>query len=89
MELETPGTDDGGDLGAGDKLEKLEKLLECPVCLKMMRPPVKIWMCSSSHLVCDLCKNSLEDNVCPTCRIAGVNMRAFTSENMAGALFTK
>merc|ERR1719203_1847693 len=69
-------------------LEALRKNLECPVCMEMMRPPARIWMCPASHLVCEPCKNRLEDRVCPTCRTGTVNLRATTLEDIARNLFS-
>merc|ERR1712096_574677 len=40
-------------------LEDARKELECPVCLEEMKPPMKIWMCSLSHIICEPCKNKL------------------------------
>merc|ERR1719203_760289 len=69
-------------------LEALRKNLECPVCLEMMSPPVRIWMRPASHLVCEPCKDRLEGAVCPTCRTGTVNLRAIMAENFARDLFS-
>ena len=35
-------------------METARKEFECPVCMEMMKPPTRIWMCSASHLVCEV-----------------------------------
>ena len=67
-------------------VEEARRHLECPVCLEMMRPPKRIWMCHKSHLVCEECRFQLANNICPTCRTERVTGRAFFAENMARAL---
>jgi len=39
-------------------------VLECPVCLEYMVPPISL--CESGHSICDQCRPQLP--VCPTCR---------------------
>jgi len=68
--------------------------LQCPVCTEMMKPPTRIWMCSSSHIICEPCKNKLDDNrfvlhLCPTCRTSPVSLRSFLAENFAECVFNK
>ena len=56
--------DTGGiDLGQVENEEVLT-LLECPVCLDHITPPVK--QCVKGHLVCNECFPRLPH--CPTCR---------------------
>jgi len=74
---------------AKESLEAAKGTLECPVCLETMRPPIKIWMCKSSHLACEPCKNNLRRRSCPTCRTGKVTLRAFMAENFARSLFKK
>ena len=74
-----------GDTG----MDAVKSQLECPVCLEMMKPPRKIWMCPQTHLICDECREGMANNVCPTCRSGKMTMRAFLAENMARALFGK
>jgi len=66
----------------------IQKTLECPICLENMKPPTRIWMCSLSHIVCEPCKNKLENNLCPKCRTKRVTLRAFMAEHFAEAVFT-
>ena len=68
-------------------LEAARKTLECPICLETMRPPSKIWMCPSSHIICEPCREKLEERLCPTCRTDKVFLRAFMAENFARTLF--
>ena len=41
---------------------------ECPVCLEMLMPPIRIMQCSNGHLVCEVCESKPELTTCPTCR---------------------
>ena len=68
-------------------VEAAKDELGCPICLKKMKPPTKIWMCPQTHLVCDKCREGMVNNVCPTCRTGRITGRAFLAENMARALF--
>merc|ERR1719203_1273534 len=68
-------------------LEAARETLECPVCMEIMRPPVRIWMCSASHLVCEPCKEKLQGRFCPICRTERVSLRAHMAENFARTLF--
>lgn len=99
---EEVNTDDYEEISSDDfNIESARAELKCPVCLDLMKPPTKIWMCSKSHLVCDTCKNILTCRTsrvtleqcsacprCPTCRTSPANLRAFFAENIARALFT-
>ena len=60
--------------------------LECPICLEEMRPPTRIWQCSSGHPVCESCMRNPRLSECPTCRekIVGRNVLA---EKIAQTLF--
>jgi len=75
------------DNDTSSKLEAARETLECPVCLTIMKPPLRIWMCSSSHLICEPCKARLEGRRCPTCRTERVTLRAFIAENFSRSLF--
>ena len=55
---------------------RLDKLLECPVCLEEMKPPRKIFQCSNGHAICEYCRHHREVTCCPTCRIK------FTKKNV-------
>ena len=50
-------------------VEAAQSQLECPVCLEMMKPPIKIWMCPQTHLVCEECREGMVNKVCPTCSV--------------------
>jgi len=41
---------------------------ECPVCLEMLMPPIRIMQCANGHLVCEVCESKPELTCCPTCR---------------------
>lgn len=70
-------------------LEAARGTLECPICMETMRPPTRIWMCPSSHLVCEPCKGRLNGAPCPTCRTEKVAQRAHMAEDFARAVFTE
>ena len=75
--------------GVENANEAAKSQLECPICLEMMKPPTKIWMCPQTHLVCDACREGMVNNVCPTCRSGKITGRAFLAENISRALFGK
>ena len=56
--------------------------LECPVCMKYMRPP--IMLCENGHNVCNTCKQKLPH--CPICRQQFLNTRNLALEKLARAL---
>ena len=45
-----------------------KKLLECPVCLEICWPPLKIYQCMQGHILCDSCKTHPQLSSCPICR---------------------
>jgi hypothetical protein len=63
--------------------------LECPVCMELMKPPMRIWMCPSSHIICEPCKLKLEGTLCPICRTEKRTLRAFIVEQIARTLFNE
>ena len=89
VEIAKCGKHDGVENPSDTGMEAAKSQLECPVCLEMMKPPRKIWMCPQTHLVCEECCQGMVNNVCPTCRSGKMTMRAFLAENMARALFGK
>ena len=68
-------------------IEEARGHLECPVCLQRIRPPTRIWQCPQSHLVCEPCRDRLQNWRCPCCRTEKVSQRSRLAENMARALF--
>merc|ERR1719319_501701 len=70
-----------------ENLEAARATLECPICMELMKPPSKIWMCSSSHIVCEPCRGKLKGMWCPSCRTEKVILRAHLAENFARTLF--
>jgi E3 ubiquitin-protein ligase SIAH1 len=54
-------------------------LLECPVCLGTMRPP--IFQCRNGHSVCGEWKQRVAK--CPTCREASIDTRNLLAEDLA------
>ena len=62
--------------------DKLYKLLECPICLDTMGPP--IFQCREGHLICSPCREKIDK--CPTCRIPLDNIRNRALENMVAKM---
>jgi hypothetical protein len=69
------------DLGSVENEEVLT-LLECPVCLDHITPPVK--QCQKGHLVCSDCFPRLSH--CPTCRGAMCDERNLAMEQVSRLL---
>jgi ankyrin repeat protein len=40
----------------------------CPVCYKLMTPPMQIFGCGNGHKICGVCRPRLQDQRCPSCR---------------------
>ncbi|XP_031474937.1 E3 ubiquitin-protein ligase DIS1-like isoform X1 [Nymphaea colorata] len=61
----------------------VRELLECPVCLNAMYPPIH--QCSNGHTLCSGCKPRVH-NKCPTCRHELGNIRCLALEKVAASL---
>uniref|UniRef100_A0ACD5UIQ3 Uncharacterized protein n=1 Tax=Avena sativa TaxID=4498 RepID=A0ACD5UIQ3_AVESA len=61
----------------------VRELLECPVCLVAMYPPIH--QCSNGHTICSGCKPRVH-NRCPTCRSELGNIRCLALEKVAASL---
>ena len=46
-------------------LQNIAGLLECPVCLEIIKPPT--WQCCHGHLICSSCRS--RSHKCPICRV--------------------
>ncbi|KAM7363302.1 uncharacterized protein ACRADG_000263 isoform 1-T8 [Cochliomyia hominivorax] len=46
-------------------LQHIAQLLECPVCLEVIKPPG--WQCCNGHVLCNNCRSRSEK--CPVCRV--------------------
>jgi len=66
----------------------LDSSLECPVCYETMKPPRKIWQCSSGHALCGVCYINPAIKRCPTCRSKIIG-RNIGMEKITAALFRK
>lgn len=64
-------------------VSSVRELLECPVCLNAMYPP--IYQCSNGHTLCSCCKPRVH-NRCPTCRHELGNIRCLALEKVAASL---
>ncbi|XP_026328441.1 E3 ubiquitin-protein ligase SIAH1-like [Hyposmocoma kahamanoa] len=62
--------------------QSLLRLLECPVCLEWMEPPIA--QCRRGHLVCARCRTRLA--YCPVCRTAFSSVRNRAMEGVAEML---
>ncbi|XP_046960649.1 uncharacterized protein LOC124530509 [Vanessa cardui] len=62
--------------------QSLLRLLECPVCLEWMEPPMS--QCRRGHLVCGRCRARLA--ACPVCRTAFSSVRNRAMEAVAEML---
>lgn len=60
--------------------------LECPVCLELMHPPIKIFQCAQGHALCGICRPKCRN--CPTCRGPMIG-RATVLEKLAQGLLGK
>ncbi len=68
-----------GRAADSDLLDRLNREIECPVCLVEMRG--RVWQCVSGHLLCEGCHGRPEVVSCPVCRDAFTG-RAITVEKM-------
>lgn len=62
--------------------QTLISLLECPVCLEYVMPPIH--QCKRGHIVCSSCKPQLTQ--CPTCRSRFADVRSLVLEKIAEQL---
>ncbi|XP_063972930.1 uncharacterized protein LOC135160375 isoform X5 [Diachasmimorpha longicaudata] len=58
--------------------ETLERALECPICLEILRGD--IYQCFNGHTVCQYCKKS--QDTCPECSSEFSGIRARTVESI-------
>jgi E3 ubiquitin-protein ligase SIAH1 len=61
-----------------DVLQELLEELECPMCLELFQPPVRI--CANGHSVCGRCKEQM--TTCPVCDVEFLNTRNLTLEKV-------
>lgn len=57
-------------------------LLECPVCLERMHPP--IYQCVEGHTICNRCHSKVD--ACPACRSGALNIRCRALEQLTEKL---
>lgn len=59
-------------------IQKMRKLIECPVCLEFLRPGTKkVGLCINGHLLCYVCIKKLWNEKrkgCPVCRTETLNV---------------
>ncbi|XP_057818591.1 E3 ubiquitin-protein ligase DIS1 [Cryptomeria japonica] len=66
-----------------DAVSSVHELLECPVCMNSMYPPIH--QCPNGHTLCHVCKARV-NNRCPTCRYELGNIRCLALEKVAASL---
>ena len=92
-QLEKLTNDDGNGASSHEcsKLEPITRSLECPVCMELMQPPTKIWMCRFSHIICEVCKDKLKakERKCPTCTTEPFIGRNYMVEDLARIVFNE
>jgi len=49
--------------------EEDEDQFACPVCLELLRPPLRIFQCPEGHILCENCKENPAIVHCPQCRM--------------------
>ena len=49
--------------------EEDEDQFACPVCLELLKPPLRIFQCPEGHILCENCKENPAIVHCPQCRI--------------------
>ncbi|XP_058812675.1 uncharacterized protein LOC131677101 isoform X2 [Topomyia yanbarensis] len=59
-------------------LQSIAGLLECPVCLEIIRPPS--WQCCHGHLICSGCR--AKSTKCPICRVMLGRGRCIVADNL-------
>ncbi|CAA2987715.1 E3 ubiquitin- ligase SINAT2-like [Olea europaea subsp. europaea] len=60
----------------------VHELLECPICMNIMYPPIH--QCSNGHTLCSKCKSKVRS--CPICRQELGNIRCLALERVAQSL---
>ncbi|PWA60580.1 hypothetical protein CTI12_AA365040 [Artemisia annua] len=74
----------GGRHGmASNTHSAVHELLECPVCLNIMHPPIH--QCPNGHTICVVCKSKMQ-NCCPICRQELGNIRCLALEKVAESI---
>ena len=58
---------------------KLQNLIECPVCLKVPKS-LRIYQCENGHIICEFCNDRVKE--CPTCRARKPEIRALVAEKL-------
>ena len=49
--------------------EEDEDQFACPVCLELLRPPLRIFQCPEGHILCETCRDNPAIVHCPQCRV--------------------
>ncbi|CAJ1978063.1 unnamed protein product [Sphenostylis stenocarpa] len=93
VDVDPPQNEESTDVGEfindpalkpnGTVSSSVRELLECPVCLNAMYPPIH--QCSNGHTICSGCKPRVH-NRCPTCRHELGNIRCLALEKVAASL---
>lgn len=78
MKILKNGTTNGSTIQKSNDNQSQLNMLECPVCLEYLIPP--IYQCKIGHSICASCKSELSE--CPSCKSEFVDTRNFLVENM-------
>jgi len=46
-----------------------EEHFACPVCMELLKPPLRIFQCPEGHILCENCKENPSLVHCPQCRV--------------------
>jgi len=69
-------------LGKKRKRDELSDILECPICMDVMRYEL-IYQCKEGHVICGSCKYLLDKpDVCPSCKCVLGNIRSRALEKV-------
>eukprot|EP00090_Calanus_glacialis_P006188 TRINITY_DN14856_c0_g1_i1.p1 TRINITY_DN14856_c0_g1~~TRINITY_DN14856_c0_g1_i1.p1 ORF type:complete len:604 (+),score=165.54 TRINITY_DN14856_c0_g1_i1:579-2390(+) len=49
--------------------EEDEDQFACPVCMELLKPPLRIFQCPEGHILCENCKENPSLVHCPQCRV--------------------
>ncbi len=66
VQMAAAGASSGAPGGGGGNSE--EHWFGCPVCLTLLRPPMRIFQCPEGHILCEECKENPAMVHCPQCR---------------------
>ncbi len=66
----------------GPSDHKEEHWFGCPVCLTLLRPPMRIFQCPEGHILCEECKENPAMVHCPQCRSVAIHSSNVRQNNI-------